>query len=181
MIDGFIRITSFLLLFSLLAPVAVLAQVDVDNTRPPMPNVTITQEPNTARGRDSLDKMSPELRSLYLQFAPTRGSRGGVDPTGIRGYTAGQLADLFGISTTTANPIVTASFRLTDPNALDDIKKAGGTVIAKTSETVYVAIRLQALGDLARIPAVASIGVMKSAYRPTPPMDSPPPSTSNVR
>jgi minor extracellular serine protease Vpr len=176
-----LRITALILFVSLLAPLGAVAQADIDKTRPAMPDVTITQEPTTQRGSDPLDKMSPELRSLFLQFAPTRGGRGGVDETGVRGYTAGQLQDLFGISASTTNPIVTVSFRLTDPKAVDDIKRAGGTVVAKTGETVYVAIALQELGDLARIATVSSIGVLKSAYRPSPPKDTPPPSISIVR
>jgi minor extracellular serine protease Vpr len=161
------QLIGILATISLITQITAFAQVDLDRSQPTMP------DPKTARGRvtrgaDSLDKLSPELRTLYEQFTPTRGAPQGADETGIEGYTSGQLSSTFGIMPGDMNPLLTIAVNFTSKTDLEALKKAGVTVVSQMNKTVYVVTTFQQIANIAGMESVSSIGVLTATRIPSP-------------
>lgn len=146
----------------------VFSQIEFDRTPPRLPEL------ERGRGRadvskNPLEKLAPELRTLFEQFAPTRGGEPrGADESGVEGFTSRQLSDLFGIQGGEQNPLVTIAVRFDSQAETETLVKAGAVVIAKTGKTIYAILPVQGLGELSNRASVLSIGVFKAMKMPLP-------------
>lgn len=150
----------------MMLPFAAIAQQTLDRTPPKLPDFSI------GRGRGEmqtpLDKLAPELRALYEQFAPTRGgSSPGADETGVGGYTSKQLSEIFGIGDREKNLSVTVAVRFNRAAQLEAVKKAGASIIFRADKTVYAITAIEDLARLANLADVESINVFKAMRIPS--------------
>ncbi len=164
--------TAFGLIFVLaLLPFVTIAQQPLDRTPPKLPHFSATRGGGEEM-QTPLDKLAPELRSLYEQFAPTRGESRGADESGVGGYTSNQLSEIFGISDTGKNLSVTVAVKFGSAAELEAVKKAGASIIFRAGNTVYAMTAVRDLARLANLANVESINVFKAMQIPSRPEEN---------
>ena len=145
-------------------------KTELDRTPPILPDFNLNTRGE--RGEPMLEKLAPELRTLYKQFAPTRGEKSGADESGLEGFTASQLSEFFGIDNKDQNPTTTISVKFVKTIDSLALKNAGANVFSKSSKTVVAFIPVQNLLKLATSASVQSITVFKSLQIPAKPVES---------
>lgn len=169
------RSSGVLAIISLVMPLWTMGQIDLDRSRPKIPDIRIGRGPGS-RGANDLDKLAPGLRALYDQFTPSRGGEPrGADETGVEGYTSSQLSDYFGIASGDMNPTVTVSVHFNTTADIEALKKTGAAVIARTGQMVYAVASISQLGNLSGMSSVYSIGVFNAMHTPSPILEETPP------
>lgn len=167
------RLITFLVVFALLAP-AAFTQL-VDRTPPTLPDLDIGR----IRGNDvanDLDKLSPELRTLYEQYSLSKGvAQVTADETGLRGYTSQQLKGIFDINSEQQEPTIAVSIELISTGQIDAIRKLGGSIINQNDKALYVVVPIGAIGKLIEFRTVSSIGIFTALQMPSPVIRDAPP------
>ncbi|HWT00322.1 MAG TPA: S8 family serine peptidase, partial [Pyrinomonadaceae bacterium] len=122
------------------------------------------------RGAEPIDKLAPELRILFDQYA--RGTRGGDRPP--MAFGRAQLNDLFGIRTENRNPQVGVVITLAGGETAT-LKGEGAKIYYRSGDTVYADVPVRVLERIARQRSVSSISAAKAVSIPTPPEPPAPP------
>jgi hypothetical protein len=139
----------------------------LDRRPPALPDLQLVR----TRGGDStdpMDKLSPELRSLYEQISNVQRGSGTKDDNGLDGFTASQLTGIFGISPGNPDPLVIVSVRFTSQSDLSVLKSAGASIIAQSQNVAYAIMPVKALNRLANVSSVSAIGVFTAMQMPFP-------------
>lgn len=170
-----------LIILTIISPSPFIAQqTQLDRTPP------VLRQLDLGRGRGLkevtyLDKLAPELRTLFRQFTRERGGTG-TDESGIKGYTSRQLNELFGIEGAQKNPNITVALNFLRAPDVESVRKAGASILFKNGKTIYAIVRVEDLFNLANISEVRTIGVFTAMHIPAPPkIDRPPEFRSNGR
>lgn len=123
--------------------------------------------PDVSKGRARVErggaadaKMSPELRSLYSQFAVTRGVKSAAR------FTDTQLRKQFGISAADRNPSVTLMVSLKNASDAERLNAAGATVLRQIGSNAWVYAPVLGLRRLASESAVLALQPMMYADNP---------------
>lgn len=167
------KTTALFIIFATMS--ATIFTQKLDRNPPPLPDLQIGR----VRGnepREGLEKLSPELRTLYDQFSTTR-SQVTVWPSenGLGGFTSQQLSGIFGIAGGNQDPLVTISIKCDSLAQIESVKKAGATIISKAGNVIYAVMPVSGLGKLADTRSVSSVDVFSALQIPSPPTEDVPP------
>ena len=127
------------------------------------PDAGLRKVPLLVRGESSLDKLDPELRTLYEQYTASRRQAEG------RSYTAEQLFFLFGIDENDRQPLVKVRIDLGDGMAAGDLKAAGVAIHAVDGKHVLATVVVQGIGKVAQMKGVVAIRSIKAVRNPAQP------------
>lgn len=143
-----------------------VASQALDRTPPRLPAIKLTKQ--RGGSPEGINKLSVELRFLHEQFATNNYVR--ADGAGLTGFTSPQLEHIFGSAPRETDPLVTVSIRSDAPTTHEAIKRAGASIIFRTSNLIFAVVRVSGLAMLTGIRTVSAIEVVKSAQMPTPPV-----------
>lgn len=147
----------------------------LDRTPPPVPFVQLRHSRGNERP-EGLDKLSPELRALYDQYAtshPVPSNSPDKPVTG--GFTFEQLSDIFGIAPLDRDPLVTISIKCDSLAQIESLKKAGLTILTTVGNNIYAVMPVSGLAEITDKRFVSSVDVLTSLQKPSPPSEDVPP------
>ena len=115
------------------------------------------------RGDDPMQKLTPDLLTLYRQISRTQGDRKTLK------YTPKQLKDLFGLDGKEKNPALSLTLKTDGTADAEALKAAGATVRVQNEDDVFVSIPLRRLPALAKLDFVKSVALAPRKNIPEPP------------